>query len=74
VRSTSAKWAWVEYVLATGRRPRGARPLDAAVKAGGTFADYKRAFAAIPADSPRRKLAIVKETSSSSCSVPSLAP
>ncbi len=73
VRSTSAKWAWVEYILAQGGVPEG-RALYAAVKAGGTFADYKRAFAAIPADSPRRKLVVVKETSSSSCSVPSLAP
>lgn len=67
VRSTSAKWAWVEYVLAQGGVAEGRAVYDA-VHNGGTFAAYKRAFAAIPSDAPRRKLVIVKETSSSSCS------
>ncbi|HEY3501105.1 MAG TPA: radical SAM protein [Polyangiaceae bacterium] len=44
VRPTSARWAWVEWVLAQGGRAEG-RALLAAVRAGGHFADYKRAFA-----------------------------
>jgi radical SAM superfamily enzyme YgiQ (UPF0313 family) len=67
VRSTSAKWAWVEYVLAQGGVAEGRAVLDA-VRAGGTFAAYKRAFEAIPADAPRRKLAVVREPSS--CATP----
>ncbi len=54
VRSTSAKWAWVEYVLAQGGEAEGLLVIDA-VKAGGTYADYKRAFAKAK---PRRSLAI----------------
>jgi len=46
VRSTSAKWAWVEYVLAQGGPEEGLAVLDA-VRAGGNFAAYKRAFAAL---------------------------
>jgi radical SAM superfamily enzyme YgiQ (UPF0313 family) len=48
VRSTSAKWAWVEAVLATGGEAEG-RAAMAAARAGGTFAAYKAAFAAIGA-------------------------
>ncbi|MGC4090563.1 MAG: radical SAM protein [Polyangiaceae bacterium] len=44
VRSISAKWAWVEYVLAQGGLAEGEAVLHA-VRAGGRFADYKRAFA-----------------------------
>ena len=44
VRPTSARWAWVEWVLAQGGRAEG-RALLAAVRNGGHFADYKRAFA-----------------------------
>ena len=44
VRSVSAKWAWVEYVLAQGGVAEG-EALMAAVRAGGRFADYRRAFA-----------------------------
>jgi radical SAM superfamily enzyme YgiQ (UPF0313 family) len=43
VRSTSAKWAWVEYVLAQGAAEEGLALWDA-VQAGGSFADYRRAF------------------------------
>jgi radical SAM superfamily enzyme YgiQ (UPF0313 family) len=43
VRSTSAKWAWVEYVLAQGSFAEG-EALMHAVRAGGRFADYRRAF------------------------------
>lgn len=48
VRSTSARWAWVEAVLAQGGPTEGLAVLEA-VRAGGRFADYKRAFAAVPA-------------------------
>ncbi len=46
VRATSARWAWVEYVLAQGGEPEG-RALYEATKAGGRFADFKNAFAAL---------------------------
>jgi radical SAM superfamily enzyme YgiQ (UPF0313 family) len=45
VRPTSARWAWVEYMLAQGESQAGLALLDAHL-AGGRFADYKRAFAA----------------------------
>jgi radical SAM superfamily enzyme YgiQ (UPF0313 family) len=57
VRGTSARWAWVEYVLAQGGASEGRAVLDA-VHAGGSFADYQRAFAAIEPSNRRRKLAI----------------
>ncbi|MBL4637654.1 MAG: radical SAM protein [Kofleriaceae bacterium] len=43
VRPTSARWAWVEYMLAQGTSEAGLALMDAHL-AGGTFADYKRAF------------------------------
>jgi len=43
VRATSAKWAWVEYVLAQGDFDEGKALLDA-VRAGGRFSDYRKAF------------------------------
>ena len=43
VRPTSARWAWVEWVLAQGGRAEGLA-LARAVRAGGTYADYRRAF------------------------------
>ena len=62
VRSTSAKWAWVEYVLAQGGEAEGLAMADV-VRAGGGFAGYKRAFAELAkgregAPRPRRALAI----------------
>lgn len=48
VRATSARWAWIEAVLAQGGPAEG-EALLAAVRAGGTFAAYKRAFAGTPA-------------------------
>ena len=45
VRATSARWAWVEYVLAQGGPAQGRAVLEA-VHAGGSFADYARAFEA----------------------------
>lgn len=61
VRSTSAKWAWVEYVLAQGGPEEGRAVLDA-VRDGGNFAAYKRAFAKLETKSvrPRRSLAIAQ--------------
>lgn len=55
VRATSARWAWVEYVLAQGGRAEGLAVLDA-VRAGSRFSDWKRAFDALPADRKRRSL------------------
>jgi len=43
VRPTSARWAWVEWVLAQGGAAEG-RAVAGAVRAGGRFADYKRVF------------------------------
>ena len=53
VRSTSAKWAWVEYVLAQGGPEEGLAVL-AAMRDGGNFAAYKRAFSAIGAGNGKR--------------------
>ncbi len=44
LRSVSARWAWVEYVLAQGGFDAGLAYYTG-YKAGGKFADYKRAFA-----------------------------
>jgi radical SAM superfamily enzyme YgiQ (UPF0313 family) len=57
VRGTSARWAWVEYVLAQGGDAEG-RALRDAVHAGGTFSAYQRAFAELAPKRPRRSLAI----------------
>jgi radical SAM superfamily enzyme YgiQ (UPF0313 family) len=46
VRATSAKWAWVEYVLAQGGQAEGLAVIDA-VNAGGSFRAYERAFGAV---------------------------
>lgn len=59
VRATSARWAWVEYVLAQGGAAEG-RALMEAVQRGGRFADYRKAFAALPSQRPRRPLAIAQ--------------
>ncbi|MBW1881731.1 MAG: radical SAM protein, partial [Deltaproteobacteria bacterium] len=45
VRSTSARWAWVEYQLAQGG-PEAGLAVRAALRAGGRFADYRRALLA----------------------------
>ncbi len=44
VRPTSARWAWVEYILAQGNQESGRRALTAH-RAGGSFAAWKKAFA-----------------------------
>lgn len=63
VRSTSAKWAWVEYVLAQGGPEEGLAVLEA-VRDGGNFAAYKRAFTRLEGKvdraKPRRSLAIAQ--------------
>ena len=48
VRATSARWAWVEAILAQGGPAEGLALLEA-VQAGGRFADYTRAFSKTPA-------------------------
>jgi radical SAM superfamily enzyme YgiQ (UPF0313 family) len=58
LRATSARWAWVEWVLAQGGPAEGRAVMDA-VHAGGAFRDYARAFEALPSERPRRKLAVV---------------
>jgi radical SAM superfamily enzyme YgiQ (UPF0313 family) len=57
VRATSARWAYVEYVLAQGGAAEG-RAVYAAVREGGKFADYKRAFEALPVQRKKRSLAV----------------
>jgi radical SAM superfamily enzyme YgiQ (UPF0313 family) len=63
VRSTSAKWAWVEYVLAQGGPDEGLAVLEA-VRDGGNFASYKKAFSKLDVrvgrEKPRRSLAIAQ--------------
>jgi radical SAM superfamily enzyme YgiQ (UPF0313 family) len=59
VRATSARWAWVEAMLAQGGEAEG-RAVMEAVHAGGSFAAYERALgAARPAPAARRKLDVV---------------
>jgi radical SAM superfamily enzyme YgiQ (UPF0313 family) len=43
IRPTSARWAWVEYMLAQGGEDAGLAALSA-WRAGGSFASWKRAF------------------------------
>jgi radical SAM superfamily enzyme YgiQ (UPF0313 family) len=54
VRATSARWAWVEYVLAQGAEAEGLAVLEA-TRDGGKFAAYKRAFAKLEAQPKRAK-------------------
>jgi radical SAM superfamily enzyme YgiQ (UPF0313 family) len=55
LRATSARWAWVEHVLAQGGEATGLAVIDA-VAAGGSFRAYERAFA--PFAERKRALAI----------------
>jgi radical SAM superfamily enzyme YgiQ (UPF0313 family) len=57
VRATSARWAWVEYVLAQGGEAEGAAVVDA-VAAGGSFRAYERAFAGLAKKTARRALKV----------------
>ncbi|MEO8845747.1 MAG: radical SAM protein, partial [Kofleriaceae bacterium] len=43
VRPTSARWAWVEYMIAQGESVAGLAIMDAH-HAGGSFAAYRKAF------------------------------
>ncbi|WP_433931324.1 B12-binding domain-containing radical SAM protein [Sorangium cellulosum] len=54
VRATSARWAWVEAVLAAGGEAEG-RAVMQAVHAGGSFRDYERAFEKIKRPEPPRR-------------------
>jgi radical SAM superfamily enzyme YgiQ (UPF0313 family) len=58
LRATSARWAYVEYVLAQGSWAEG-RAVLRAVHAGGRFSDYKAAFKALPESRKRRALRVV---------------
>jgi radical SAM superfamily enzyme YgiQ (UPF0313 family) len=58
LRATSAKWAWIEWVLAQGGRAEGKAVLEA-VKLGGAYAHWKQAFGALPVERVKRTLAIV---------------
>lgn len=53
VRPTSARWAWVEAKLAAAGQDGGLAAL-AAVRAGGTFAAWKKAFSAASEERPWR--------------------
>jgi radical SAM superfamily enzyme YgiQ (UPF0313 family) len=46
VRAVSAKWSWVEHVLSQGGEAEGLAVAEA-VRAGGTFAEFKRVFLAL---------------------------
>lgn len=58
VRATSARWAWIEYVLAQGGREEGIAVMNA-TRAGGKFQAWKKAFESVPEARPRRQLRIV---------------
>ena len=59
LRATSARWAWVEYILAQGGRAEGRAAL-AATRAGGAFRHWKAAIEALPESRARRSLVIVR--------------
>jgi radical SAM superfamily enzyme YgiQ (UPF0313 family) len=62
VRPTSARWAWVEYMLAQGDQRAGLAALDA-WRAGGSFSAWKRAFTsreAVPTG-PRARVPSTRE-------------
>ncbi len=56
VRATSAKWAWVEYVLAQGGEAEGLAVIDA-VDAGGSYRAYRKAFEGLE-KKPKRGLRV----------------
>ena len=58
LRATSARWAWVEYVLAQGGPAEGLAVLEA-VDRGGRFRDYEAAFAELAPGRSRRALRVV---------------
>lgn len=56
IRATSARWAWVEYVLAQGGEREGLALVDA-VDGGGSFVSFEKAFGRIEHPT-RRTLAL----------------
>lgn len=52
IRSTSAKWAWVEYMLAQGGFDAGLAVYDA-VHSGGNFAAYKKSLSKLKPEQQR---------------------
>jgi len=58
LRATSARWAYVEYMLAQGSYAEGRAVLEA-VHAGGRFSAYKAAFQALSPARERRALRVV---------------
>ncbi|HEY2733301.1 MAG TPA: radical SAM protein, partial [Polyangiales bacterium] len=58
LRATSARWAWVEYVLAQGSLAEGRAVLDASLS-GGRFSHYKAAFGQLSSARKRRALRVV---------------
>jgi radical SAM superfamily enzyme YgiQ (UPF0313 family) len=62
VRPTSARWAWVEYMLAQGDMRAGLAAMDA-WRDGGSFAAWKKAFAARDAvpTGPRARVPSTRE-------------
>ena len=58
VRPTSARWAWVEYVLAQGGMKAGLRALRAH-QAGGSFAAWRDAFSDWEEPTVKRALRVV---------------
>ena len=59
VRATSARWAWVEYVLAQGGEGEGLAVVEA-VEKGGSFRAYEAAFRAAGAGKRTVGLAVVR--------------
>jgi radical SAM superfamily enzyme YgiQ (UPF0313 family) len=57
VRPSSARWAWVEYMLSQGDERAGLAAMDA-WRAGSTFASWKRAFAAREATPSKGTVAV----------------
>ncbi|MEZ4239138.1 MAG: radical SAM protein [Myxococcota bacterium] len=52
VRPVSVRWAWIEHALAQGG-PEAGLAMLAGWRAGGRFADYRRALEAVPEQSQR---------------------
>jgi radical SAM superfamily enzyme YgiQ (UPF0313 family) len=55
MRPTSARWAWIEYVVAQGGADVG-RAIYEAKTNGARYRDYKRAFDALPAERLTREI------------------
>jgi len=73
LRPTSPKWAWVEYRLAQGGIAAG-RAAARAARAGGRFADWKAAFADVPAPAASDPAAIGAQSTVAIASISTRAP